>query len=137
MRNASDIRKFQKHLVECIGLEQARKKGIMAKIETVEGANNLPEIIVAGAAKNPFSIMIARGDLAVEAGYMRLAELQEEILWLCEAAQVPVVWATEILSSLVKTAFQLKPRLPMLPWRAEPKVPCSTKASTLWKAFRC
>ena len=105
VRNASDIRKFQKHLVECIGLEQARKKGIMAKIETVEGANNLPEIIVAGAAKNPFSIMIARGDLAVEAGYMRLAELQEEILWLCEAAQVPVVWATEILSSLVKTGI--------------------------------
>ena len=26
--------------------------------------------------------MIARGDLAVEVGFERLAELQEEILWL-------------------------------------------------------
>lgn len=32
--------------------------------------------------------MIARGDLAVECGYERLAELQEEILWLCEAAEI-------------------------------------------------
>ena len=38
--------------------------------------------------------MIARGDLAVECGYERLAELQEEILWLCEAVLLPVIWAT-------------------------------------------
>ena len=36
--------------------------------------------------------MIARGDLAVEVGYRRLAELQEEIMWICEAAHVPVIW---------------------------------------------
>ena len=46
--------------------------------------------------------MIARGDLAVECGYQRLAEAQEEILWLCEAAHVPVVWATQVLESLAK-----------------------------------
>ncbi len=45
---------------------------------------------------------IARGDLAVEIGYQRLAEMQEEILWLCEAAHVPVVWATQVLENLVK-----------------------------------
>ena len=49
--------------------------------------------------------MIARGDLAVEVGYLRLAELQEEILWICEAAHVPVVWATQVLESLVKTGI--------------------------------
>jgi pyruvate kinase len=27
----------------------------------------------------------------VEVGFERLAEVQEEILWLCEAAHVPVV----------------------------------------------
>ena len=32
--------------------------------------------------------MIARGDLAVEIGFDRLSEIQEEVLWLCEAAQV-------------------------------------------------
>lgn len=47
--------------------------------------------------------MIARGDLAVEEGYFRLAELQEEILWICEAAQVPVIWATQVLDSMIRT----------------------------------
>ena len=47
--------------------------------------------------------MIARGDLAVECGYERLAELQEEILWLCEAAHLPVIWATQVLEQLTKT----------------------------------
>ena len=46
--------------------------------------------------------MIARGDLAVEIGFERLAEMQEEILWLAEAAHVPVIWATQVLESLVK-----------------------------------
>ena len=46
--------------------------------------------------------MIARGDLAVEIGFERVAEMQEEILWLCEAAHVPVIWATQVLESLVK-----------------------------------
>ena len=46
--------------------------------------------------------MIARGDLAVELGHLRLAEMQEEMLWLCEAARVPVVWATQVLDDLVK-----------------------------------
>ena len=46
--------------------------------------------------------MIARGDLAVEAGWARLAELQEEILWFCEAAHVPVIWATQVLEGTAK-----------------------------------
>ena len=48
-------------------------------------------------------VMIARGDLAVECGYERMAEVQEEILWLCEAAHAPVIWATQVLKSLAKT----------------------------------
>ncbi len=46
--------------------------------------------------------MIARGDLAVEIGYLRLAEMQEEILWLAEAADVPVIWATQVLEKMTK-----------------------------------
>ena len=46
--------------------------------------------------------MIARGDLAAEIGYERLAEMQEEILWICEAAGVPAIWATQVLENLVK-----------------------------------
>ena len=47
-------------------------------------------------------VMIARGDLAVECGFERLAEVQEEILWMCEAAHVPVIWATQVLETLAK-----------------------------------
>ena len=47
-------------------------------------------------------MMIARGDLAVECGYERLAEVQEEILWLAEAAHMPTIWATQVLEGLTK-----------------------------------
>jgi pyruvate kinase len=50
-------------------------------------------------------VMIARGDLAVECGYERMAELQEEIMWLCEAAHLPVIWATQVLEQLAKTGL--------------------------------
>jgi pyruvate kinase len=75
---------------------------IVAKIETQLAFSNLPEMIVQAAGSNPFAVMIARGDLAVEIGFERLSEAQEEILWLCEAAHVPVIWATQVLESLVK-----------------------------------
>ena len=38
----------------------------------------------------------------MEVGYERLAELQEEVLWISEAAHVPVIWATQVLENLVK-----------------------------------
>jgi pyruvate kinase len=47
-----------------------------------------------------FGVMIARGDLAVECGFERMSELQEEIMWVCESAHVPVIWATQVLESL-------------------------------------
>ena len=76
---------------------------IIAKIETPRALSNLPEIIVQAAGQHPIGIMIARGDLAIEIGYQRLAEMQEEILWICEAAHVPVIWATQVLESLAKS----------------------------------
>lgn len=88
-----------------LGEEKGKAMPIMTKIETVDAVNNLPEIIVTAAGKNPFSVMIARGDLAVEARFLRLAELQEEILWICEAAHIPVIWATQVLESMVKSGI--------------------------------
>jgi pyruvate kinase len=81
----------------------ATRIGIIAKIETPLAVRNLPEMIVQAAGLHPFGVMIARGDLAVEIGYQRLAEIQEELLWICEAAHVPVIWATQVLEHLVKT----------------------------------
>lgn len=76
--------------------------GVIAKIETRKAVANLPEIMVRGAGRVPFGVMIARGDLAVEIGWERMAEIQEEILWLAEAARVPVIWATQVLEQLIK-----------------------------------
>ncbi len=82
-----------------------QKLALIAKIETPTAVRNLPEIIVQGAARQPFGVMIARGDLAVEMGFLRVAEMQEEILWICEAAHIPAIWATQVLEGLVKTGL--------------------------------
>jgi pyruvate kinase len=89
-------------LIDALAGRGAKKMGIVAKIETRQALQNLPEIIVRGAGSHPFGVMIARGDLAVEVGYEQLAETQEEIMWLCESAHVPVIWATQVLEGLVK-----------------------------------
>lgn len=82
---------------------------IIAKIETARAVKNLPDILFAGLSRNPVGIMIARGDLAVELGNVRMAEIQEEILWLCEAAHVPVIWATQVLESIAKYGVRSRP----------------------------
>lgn len=104
VRNPQDIVEIQNRLEEVLK-EEAHKMPLMAKIETEQAVTNLPEIIFTAASKNPFSVMIARGDLAVETGYIRLAEVQQEILWFAEAADVPVVWGTEVLANLIKTGI--------------------------------
>lgn len=78
---------------------------LVLKIETTQALANLPEMIVRAAGRQPTAVMIARGDLAVEIGFNRLAEMQEEILWIGEAAQVPVIWATQVLEHLIKKGF--------------------------------
>ena len=92
-------------LVAALEQRGGKNLGIIAKIETRAAIRNLPDIIIHGAGRHPFGVMIARGDLALEIGYERLAEMQEEILWLCEAAHVPVIWATQVLENLVKNGI--------------------------------
>lgn len=79
-----------------------RPLGLVAKIERPEAVTNLPALMARASGNRPFGVMIARGDLAAEIGFERLAEMQEEILWLCEAASVPAIWATQVLEDLVK-----------------------------------
>jgi pyruvate kinase len=87
-------------------VEHWREIALVAKVETQQAVRNLPELIVQGAGRQPFAVMIARGDLAVEIGPRRLAEIQEELLWLCEAAHVPVIWATQVLDTFVHKGIQ-------------------------------
>ena len=76
--------------------------GIILKIETKQGYRNLPDILLNAMQFYPVGVMIARGDLAVEVGWQKLAEVQEEILKICSAAHVPDIWATQVLENLAK-----------------------------------
>jgi pyruvate kinase len=80
----------------------AKELGIILKIETQRGFDNLPAILMAAMRRHPIGVMLARGDLAVEVGWQNLAEIQEELMMLCEAAHIPVVWATQVLETLAK-----------------------------------
>ena len=98
VRHERDIVQLQSRLRELGG----GHLGIVLKIETRQAFERLPNLMLAAMRQQPVGIMIARGDLAVECGYERLAEVQEEILWICEAAHLPVIWATQVLESLAK-----------------------------------
>lgn len=82
---------------------KGKKPHVILKIETREAVNQLPNLLLAALRARHCGVMIARGDLAVEIGFERLSEIQEEILWICEAAHVPVIWATQVLENLQKT----------------------------------
>jgi pyruvate kinase len=77
--------------------------GLILKIENQESFENLPILLLEAMKKSKVGVMIARGDLAVEIGAERIAEVQDEIMWICEAAHVPVIWATQVLENLAKT----------------------------------
>jgi pyruvate kinase len=93
-----DVELLQDHLKR-LG---SRQPAIVLKIETRRGFENLPDMLLTAMRMPNCGVMIARGDLAVECGFERLAEVQEEILWICEAAHVPVIWATQVLETLAK-----------------------------------
>ena len=76
--------------------------GVVLKIETASAFQHLPAIIQTALRRHRVGLMIARGDLGVEVGFDRMAELQEEIGSLCAAAHLPVIWATQVLETLTK-----------------------------------
>jgi pyruvate kinase len=102
---------FVRYPSDLEGLTIALKKlspkppDVIVKIETPEAVKNLPDLLLTGMKQHVFGVMIARGDLAVEIGFERMGEIQEEILWICESAHVPVVWATQVLETLNKSGI--------------------------------
>jgi pyruvate kinase len=98
VRSASDVHELQARIA-ALG---SRQLGIVLKIETRRAFENLPALLMAAMRSPSSGVMIARGDLAVECGYERLAEVQEEILWMAEASHMPVIWATQVLENLAK-----------------------------------
>ncbi len=101
VRSANDVAKLYAKLDHY----RAKNIGVVFKIENREAFENLPEILFEGMKRNKIGVMIARGDLAVEIGFERISEVQNQILWICEAAHVPVIWATQVLDNLAKTGI--------------------------------
>ncbi|MEW5421235.1 pyruvate kinase [Amorphus sp. 3PC139-8] len=101
VQSTADVAALQAALAEARP-DEWTDLALVLKIETARAVRNLPGIVVAAGARQPVAVMIARGDLAIEIGFARLAEMQEEILWIGEAAQVPVIWATQVMEHFVK-----------------------------------
>ncbi len=76
---------------------------MILKLETRGAVHNLAAILFEALKYQGVGLMIARGDLAVELSFERLAEMQEEILWFGEACHLPVVWATQVLDGAART----------------------------------
>jgi pyruvate kinase len=98
VNTTEDVEDIKKALKEIDGTHL----GVILKIETKQGYGNLPEILLKAMQMHPIGVMIARGDLAVEVGWQKLAEVQEEILKICSAAHIPDIWATQVLENLAK-----------------------------------
>lgn len=101
VQRAQDVEELRNRLA-ALG---AGHLGIVLKIETRRAFENLPALMLSAMASPASGLMIARGDLAVECGHERLAEIQEELLWAAEAAHMPVIWATQVLETLAKTGL--------------------------------
>ena len=98
VRSARDIRAVQ----DILDAHGSNIK-IISKIENQEGLDNIDEIIEAS-----YGIMVARGDLGVEIDFTELpAEVipntQRRIVEKCICAKRPVIIATQMLYSMVKS----------------------------------
>ncbi len=93
VRRAADIRELR----ELIAAHGGRQP-IVAKLERPEAVKHLEEIVEASDA-----IMVARGDLGVEIGPERVPEIQKEMIDLANRWSRPVITATEMLDSMIRS----------------------------------
>lgn len=95
VQSARDIEKLKQLL-----LSYGSTAKVIAKIETkkaIESEKNLEEIVVAADG-----IMVARGDMAVEAGAEVVPIIQRKLIALCRAHAKLCIVATQMLSSMVE-----------------------------------
>lgn len=97
-QTAEDVKSIQK-LLRKHGRDDI---GIVLKIETKQAVMNMPKILTQLLQSQNSGVMIARGDLAIEVGFENLAQIQESLLDICDAAHIPVIWATQVLESKMK-----------------------------------
>lgn len=133
VNTAQDVESLISHLKRLDALDM----GVVLKIETRRGFDNLGELLIAGMQLPKLGIMIARGDLAIENGFERTAELQEEMLCICEAAHVPVIWATQVLESLAKSGSPSRAEITDAAAGARAECVMLNKGPHILKAIHC
>ena len=106
------------------------------KIEHAAAFATLPRLLLAGLQGPPIAVMLARGDLAIEVGFERLAEVQEQVLWLCEAAHVPVIWATQVAESLAKNGVATRAEVTDAAWASRAECVMLNKGPHILDAIR-
>ncbi|QOP40561.1 pyruvate kinase [Sulfurimonas marina] len=97
-QSAKDVEELQNILT----LKGCTDIGIVPKIETKQAVTQMPEILRQLLQWQSSGVMIARGDLAIEVGFANLASIQEKLLDICDAAHIPVIWATQVLEGQMK-----------------------------------
>lgn len=94
VRRVQDVRDARR-AVDASG----RSLALIAKIETVSAMRSLPAIIA-----ETDGVMVARGDLGVEAGAAEVPVMQREIVAEASRAMRPVIIATQMLESMIERA---------------------------------
>ena len=92
-RTAEDILEIRKIFQE----KKCKTMNIIAKIENMQGVNNIEEII-----RVSDGIMIARGDMGVEIPLEDVPVIQKEIIKKARDAGKQVITATQMLDSMIK-----------------------------------
>ena len=93
VRKASDVVELREILKS-----RGSEAKIMAKIETVEAVEDFDEILTLVDM-----VMVARGDLAIEIPAEKVPFAQKEMIKKCNNAGKPVVTATQMLESMIKS----------------------------------
>jgi pyruvate kinase len=92
VRSAADVENLQSWLQQ-----QGADTPVIAKIEKPEALGCIDEILAVSAG-----LMVARGDLGVEAPPEELPIAQKRIIRACNKAGKPVITATQMLDSMIR-----------------------------------
>ena len=97
VRDAADVKLLRQHIENH---PSGHHPQLVSKIEKPEAIDHLDHIIEASDV-----VMVARGDLGVEADIVKVPMLQKHIIRRCNELRVPVITATQMLESMHHTPF--------------------------------